>query len=195
MSNEPDQAVRDPRQVRDERQAALAEKLWDHAMAAMQANLPSKALSWVAEEDLRAAVHSLIERLDGAGLEFVNRADGDSVDPGEQSDGFHTINEYFEQRKLYNAALFYEWTTYDYAGPVDDVHKSRLHHDGTVPFDNDPSWFIVSAQLPTGQISNHYRLDDWDLFDIPERDRAAEFDGHTAADTADRLRWFLNGDY
>lgn len=117
-------------------------------------------------------------------------------DLGEESDGFHTFNEYFEQRKLFNAALFSHWAVHDhYGSDHHDVHKSRMHHDGTVPFENDPSWFVVVAQLPTGQISYHYRLDDWGLFAIPERDRAAEWDGHTAADAVDRLRWFLNGDY
>lgn len=76
MSTEPDQAARDPREVRDERQTALAEQLWDHAMAAIQSNLPSAAIARMAEEDLHAAVHSLVERLDGAGLAIVNRADG-----------------------------------------------------------------------------------------------------------------------
>jgi hypothetical protein len=75
VSNEPDQAVRDPREVRDERQNLLAEALWDHAMAAITNNLPSAALALVAEEDLHAAVRSLVERLDEAGLEIVNRAE------------------------------------------------------------------------------------------------------------------------
>lgn len=33
-------------------------------------------------------------------------------------------------------------------------------------------WFIVIAELPTGQISNHYRVEDWNLFDIPEKEKA-----------------------
>ncbi len=49
-------------------------------------------------------------------------------------------------------------------------------------------WFIVVAVLPTGQISNHYELKDWDLFKIPAKDRALfEFDGHTSADVVVRL--------
>jgi hypothetical protein len=136
-------------------------------------------------EDNRIRVTMIVEDLDAE----------PAPDFGEVSDGFHTFNELYEFRKLYNAALFNEWALEGFDKPFYDVHKSRLHHDGTVPFENDPSWFIVVAQLPTGQISNHYRLDDWDLFQIPERDRAAEFDGHSAADAADRLRWFLKGDY
>ena len=47
------------------------------------------------------------------------------------------------------------------------------------------------ATLPTGQISNHYEAADWDLFQIPERERGDVWDGHTAADVADRLEAFL----
>jgi hypothetical protein len=73
-----------------------------------------------------------------------------------------------------------------------DPHKSRRHHDGAEPFD-DPNWFIVVAQLPTGQISYHYELKHWDLFQIPERPRAAEWDGHSSEEAADRLEAWLRG--
>jgi hypothetical protein len=79
-------------------------------------------------------------------------------------------------------------------GALFDVHKSLLHHDGTPCFANSPDgpWFIVVAQLPTGQISNHYPVDaGWDLFNIPTRERAAEWDGHTPAEAAYRLESFL----
>lgn len=101
------------------------------------------------------------------------------------SDGFHTFRELYEFRLLYNAALFNEWASRRQF----DVHKSKLHFDGAEPFGG--GWFVVAAQLPTGQITNHYRLGDWDLFLIPERDRAVAWDRHSAADVAVRLREFL----
>ena len=101
----------------------------------------------------------------------------------ELSDGYHTFNELYEFRKQYNAALFNEW---DKLGKF-DVHKSLRHHDGNLCFDG--GWFIVVAILPTGQITNHYKLEDWDLFNIPEYDRAKyEYDNHTPADVLQRLR-------
>lgn len=51
-------------------------------------------------------------------------------------------------------------------------------------------WFIVMAYLPTGQISNHYRIEDWNLFNIPERWKADEWDGHTPVEAANRLYKF-----
>jgi hypothetical protein len=74
-------------------------------------------------------------------------------------DLYHSIRELYRFRLLYNAGLFNEWA----AAGLYDVHKSRLHHDGEVPFGN-PNLFKVTAQLSTGQISNHYVLKDWDLF-------------------------------
>jgi hypothetical protein len=102
------------------------------------------------------------------------------------SDGHHTFEELYRYRLLYNAALFNEWAKLD----LYDVHKSRLHHDGTVPFD-DPKWFIVVAELPTGQISNHYRTGDWDLFQVSERELPNVYDGHTPAVVAERLEALL----
>ena len=107
-------------------------------------------------------------------------------DPGEISDGYHTFNELYEYRLLYNASMFNELAKQN----LYDVHKSRLHSDGTIPFDN-PDYFIVVAELPTGQISNHYQMKDWDLFDIPVKDKANKYDGHSPKDVVERLRKFL----
>lgn len=106
---------------------------------------------------------------------------------GEFSDGYHTFNELYDYRKAYNAAFFNELAKQG----LYDVHKSRLHSDGKVPFD-DNNWFIVMAELPTGQISNHYEIKDWDLFNIPEKEKANTWDGHTPQDVYKRLIKYLN---
>lgn len=110
---------------------------------------------------------------------------------GIVSDGYHTFEELYRYRLLYNAALFNEWAGYPYDGAVNNVHKSWRHHDGQECFGG--GWFIVMATLPTGQISNHYEEKYWDLFQIPEQDRADEWDGHTPAEAAARLYGFLMG--
>lgn len=107
---------------------------------------------------------------------------GEPQDKGEISDGYHTFNELYYYRMLYNAAFFNML-------PKEWVHKSKKHHDGEECFGGD--WFIVMAELPTGQISNHYELKDWDLFDIPEKEIADEWDGHSPQEAADRLHKYL----
>lgn len=122
------------------------------------------------------------------------------------SDGYHTFGELYEFRKMYNAALFNEWARpylenmeaerkgWFIAGenkntvfPKYRVHKSWKHYDGELCFGG--GWFIVSAILPTGQISNHYKAEDWELFKVPEVEKALfEFDGHTANDVLERLK-------
>ena len=109
---------------------------------------------------------------------------GDNI--GEFSDGYHTFNELYDYRKAYNAAFFNELAKQG----LYDVHKSRLHSDGEIPFGDD-NWFIVMAELPTGQISNHYEMKDWDLFDIPEKDKANVYDGHSPQDVYERLVKYL----
>ncbi|QOC56504.1 hypothetical protein SEA_PAELLA_185 [Arthrobacter phage Paella] len=107
------------------------------------------------------------------------------------SDGYHTFKELYEFRLLLNAALFNSWASgYNYDRDRPYVCKSRLHSDGTIPF-NDPNWFIVVAVLTEGQISFHYEMKDWELFDIPEVPLPPKYDGHTAADVAVRLRRYL----
>ena len=83
---------------------------------------------------------------------------------------------------LYNAAFFNML-------PKDLVHKSKRHNDGEECFGG--GWFIVMANLPTGQISNHYELKDWNLFQIPEKAIADKWDGHTPQEAANRLHKYL----
>lgn len=101
---------------------------------------------------------------------------------GEVSDGYHTFNELYYYRMLYNAAFFNLL-------PKEWVHKSKRHHTGEECFGG--GWFIVMANLPTGQVSNHYELKDWDLFKVPEKEFADEWDGHTPQEAAERIKEYL----
>ena len=100
------------------------------------------------------------------------------------NDQSELIQELYDFRLLYNALLFNEWFKND----VCEVYKSMKHHDGEPCFDGE--WFIVVAILPTGkQITNHYNIQDWDLFQIPEYPQVKDtFDGHTSKDVLKRLR-------
>lgn len=105
------------------------------------------------------------------------------ADTNKISDGYHTFEELYEFRKVYNAILFNEWSYAD----RHNVHKSKRHFDGEECFGG--GWFIVVAELPTGQISNHYEMKDWDLFQVPATERSlVQFDGHTPTDVLNRLK-------
>ena len=93
-------------------------------------------------------------------------------------DEYHTMEELYEYRMLYNALA---------ANAMPDrAVKSWRHSDGEMCFGG--GWFVVYLHLPTGQVSNHYKAEHWDLFRVPEVDIAPEWDGHTTAVAADRLR-------
>lgn len=115
---------------------------------------------------------------------------------GDTSDGYHTFNELYRYRLLYNAAFFNMANFTEDSGLTGGwgIHKSKKHHDGEECFGG--GWFIVIAYLPNvGQISNHYELKDWDKFDIPERETADEWDGHTPEEAAERLtKWVTKGE-
>lgn len=105
-------------------------------------------------------------------------------DMGNVSDGYHTFNELYKYRMLYNAAFFNELGKGDIK-----VCKSYKHYDGEECFGG--GWFIVMAELPTGQISNHYENRYWELFDVPVLDKAWEWDGHTPDEASTRLENYL----
>ena len=90
-----------------------------------------------------------------------------------------TNQELYDFRLILNALLFNEWAkTGEY-----EVYKSKRHHDGSIPFPNDnEDWFIVVAILPSGQVTNHYHIKNWDYFKIPVYDKVKDkFDGHTSS--------------
>lgn len=125
-----------------------------------------------------------IERSLNEMIDFHSKAEKwkKPIDTNNISDGYHTFGELYEFRKQYNAALFNSWAL----ASQYNVHKSLRHNDGELCFGG--GWFIVVAVLPTGQISNHYKVEDWDLFNIPASSTAlVEFDGHTPADVIKRL--------
>ena len=117
--------------------------------------------------------------------------------PGDMSDGYHTFNELYRYRMLYNAALFKTirlWQMSSLSGDGDafalQIGKSKRHHDGTEPFGG--GWFVVWVTLPDGSvIFNHYRMEYWDLFSADEYDTAPEWDGSTPEQEADMLETWL----
>ncbi len=98
---------------------------------------------------------------------------------GPAGDEDPAITELYAFRLAYNALLFSEWA----AQGRYDVHLSHRHSDGSA----EPGHFVVVAQTPFGQVSNHYRTEHRDLFDVPELDRARTWDGHTPQQALQRL--------
>jgi len=108
---------------------------------------------------------------------------------GNISDGYHTFEELYEYRMLYNALSF---NLLHEKGVK--VEKSLRHSDGELCFGG--GWFIVVAELPgVGQISNHYEVKDWDLFKVSDVETPSIiYDGHTPKDVTQRLYKFLKNE-
>lgn len=101
------------------------------------------------------------------------------------SDGYHTFGELYRYRMLYNAAFFNQLAKEG----IIKICKSHKHFDGEECFGG--GWFIVMAELPTGQISNHYENQYWNLFNVPEQEKGFKWDGHSPNDAADRIEAYL----
>lgn len=97
----------------------------------------------------------------------------------EISDGYHTFKELYDHRMHLFAFIC--------NGMPEHAWKSKLHHDDTM-FDD---YFIVGIETPEGQFTYHYHLDHWDLFQVTEKERAPEWDGHTSDDVV-RLHSFAH---
>lgn len=113
------------------------------------------------------------------------------------SDDWHTFTELYEYRMLYHAA----WLNAMYGNNLtfggrhkNTIYKSTKHETGELCFGG--GYFIVIAILPTGQITNHYKLEYWSLFNIPVRENnMIKYDGHTPKDVSDRLTQYLKNNY
>lgn len=124
---------------------------------------------------------------------------------GQYSDGYHSYDELYEFRKIYNAMAFkllYEQDRLTHIFRRNTfVHKSWKHADGEWCFGKEKEWFIVAAQLPVYDggvivdyeiITNHYKAEDWYLFLIPEMEISIfEYDGHTPQDVVTRITNFI----
>lgn len=105
--------------------------------------------------------------------------------PGSTSDGFHTFDELYAYRMAFHAM----WVNANKHHSRYRIHKSVRHSSGEVCFGG--GWFIVVATLPTGQISNHYKLEHWFLFDCEVRETPDPYDGHTPQIALERMKLFL----
>ena len=115
----------------------------------------------------------------GSALDEIERLRDERMS-GDASDGYHTHNELYRYRMLYNAHAARGWVAQGLP-----VVKSWRHADCELCFGG--GWFIVTATLPTGQVSNHYEEKYWHLFDVREAVYPPVWDGHTPEDAADRL--------
>ena len=167
----------------------MSAQQWYGTLGAIRLSMVSK---WIERPDLHPGARAAPEGHVGALLEAACKTGALRPVDEKTSDGYHTIGELYRHRMLLNAGLFGLMVTFDehvQRGHRFGAHKSLLHHDGEVPFGG--GWFIVVAQLPAGQISYHYQLEHWDLFDIPEQPAADQWDGHTSEQAADRLQEWL----
>lgn len=95
------------------------------------------------------------------------------------SDGVHSFADLYNSRMIWNALAF---QLIDYVGGT--AYKSKLHNDGG----SVDGMFIVGAMTLYGQVTQHYPMDQWDVFRIPEIERLPwQFDGHGKKDVFFRL--------
>lgn len=108
---------------------------------------------------------------------------------GKVSDGYHTFDELYYYRMLYNAnmvnMLVLLKVNYPKLYEGFDVIKSKKHFDGQPCYGG--GWFIVVIKTPWGQISNHYKLEHWDNFKCRATKRSWKWDNHDMKESTERM--------
>lgn len=96
----------------------------------------------------------------------------------EISDGRHTFRELYKQRLIMFCTICNCFPNLSW--------KSRKHFNE----ENDPMFngdFIAGINTPEGIATYHIKLEYWDLFEIPEIDRAPKYDNYTPDDVMNRI--------
>lgn len=95
---------------------------------------------------------------------------------GKVSDGYHTFDELYHHRAILFATIC---NTHP-----ELAWKSKQHDTGDM-FDD---MFIVGINTPDGQATYHYDVEPyWDIFNVPELERAPKWDGHTPDEAIRRI--------
>lgn len=122
-------------------------------------------------------------RVDAAPIAWVRRCSicGHISSSGlreQLSDGFHTFDDLYAQRRALVAALA--------ASRPGISWRSRRHHPGSDPmFDGH---FIVGVDTPAGLVSYHFELEHWDDFrGVAEVEHAPMWDGASPTTGVHRL--------
>lgn len=123
------------------------------------------------------------------GIRSMYKLDPVVITPNGVSDGFHTFDELYCYRMLYNSNavnLLAYIKKFNIKGFDDfDVIKSKRHFGGELCYGG--GWFIVVIKTPWGQISNHYKLEHWDMFNCRTATQSWKWDGHGMKESTERM--------
>lgn len=111
--------------------------------------------------------------------ELIKKYNKDGIISSKEiSDGRHTFRELYKQRLIMFCTICNCFPNLSW--------KSRKHFDE----ENDPMFngdFIAGINTPEGIATYHIKLEYWDLFEIPEIDRAPKYDNYTPDDVINRI--------
>lgn len=101
-----------------------------------------------------------------------------NISTKEISDGHHTFGELYYHRIILFCTLCNLFTNISW--------KSKKHYDE----ESDPMFsdsFIVGINTPEGITTYHIKMRYWDLFDIPEVEKAPKYDNYSSKESFKRV--------
>lgn len=113
---------------------------------------------------------------------LVSAAKEAGYDVSQVSDGYHSFDQLYATRMAYNVAA-----AHLAAQSGLKVEKSLRHNGDAEPIFGG-GWFAVTIYSPLGQITNHYKEEFWNLFQVQEvSELSAPWDGHDTETANSRL--------
>lgn len=114
----------------------------------------------------------------------TSRLEG-KISTKEISDSHHTFKQLYNHRTILFALVCNAYPEISW--------KSKKHYEE----ETDPMFngdFVAGINTPLGPATYHMKLEYWDMFNIPERERAYPYDGHNSDEDLVRLTSLLTKD-
>jgi len=102
----------------------------------------------------------------------------ENVSAKDISDGHHTFRELYKQRLILFCTICNLFPNLSWKS------KKHFNNETDPMFDGD---FIAGINTPEGVASYHIKLEYWELFDIPEIERAPRYDYYSSEDVLKRI--------
>lgn len=133
----------------------------------------SELLKLTKEETIRNS-----KKIDEINNIIKENKEAKNISTKEISDGHHTFGELYHHRIILFCTICNLFPNISW--------KSKKHFDE----ENDPMFpdsFIAGINTPDGIATYHIKLQYWDLFNIPEIDRAPKFDFYSSDESLKRI--------
>lgn len=119
-----------------------------------------------------------METIDEINALIKEKVNKEEISAKDINDGHHTFRELYRHKMVLFCTICNLFPEFSW--------KSKKHFDN----ENDPMFdgdFIAGINTPNGVASYHFKLEHWDLFEIPEIENAPKYDFDSGEEVLKRV--------